>query len=71
MMRRVRSGAAALGGVFVGALEAGPAWAAGLEEARRGRGIVSSFGLICCLVVVGLIALGAVIGISATRKRRR
>ncbi|GIG58530.1 hypothetical protein Lfu02_29020 [Longispora fulva] len=67
----MRSGVAAVGGLFAGALVAGPAWADGLEESRRGMGAIRGVGLVCCLVVVGLVVLGALIGISVTRKRRK
>jgi hypothetical protein len=59
------------GGALAGSLLAVPAWAAGLGEARRGYGIGSALGLFCCAVVVGLIAIGLVIGLLIGRGRRR
>jgi hypothetical protein len=58
------------GGALVGSMAAGPAWAAGLGMTRRGLGIGGTLGLICCLVVVGLIAVGVMIGVAVSRRRR-
>jgi hypothetical protein len=46
-----------------------PAWAAGLVEARRGGGLLSAIGLICCLVVLALIGVGVLIGVLVSRRR--
>ncbi|HEV7899564.1 MAG TPA: hypothetical protein VGP31_17160 [Planosporangium sp.] len=62
--------AAVVGTTLVGTLVASPAWAAGLAEARRGFGIGRALGLVCCLVVVGLVAVGLVIGLMVGRRRR-
>jgi hypothetical protein len=45
-------------------------YAAGLEEARRGGGILSALGLICCLVVLALVGVGVAIGVLIGRRRR-
>jgi hypothetical protein len=58
------------GGALVGALVAAPAWAAGLDTARRGFGIGRTLGLFCCLVVVGLVVVGVLIGLMVSRRRR-
>jgi hypothetical protein len=58
------------GGALVGLMAADPAWAAGLGMTRRGLGIGGTLGLICCLVVVGLIAVGVMIGMAVSRRRR-
>jgi hypothetical protein len=58
------------GGVLVGLMATDPAWAAGLGTTRRGLGIGGTLGLICCLAVVGLIAVGVVIGMAVSRRRR-
>ncbi|MGY0231043.1 hypothetical protein [Longispora urticae] len=71
MMSRMRSGVAVVGGVFVGALAAGPAWASDLEEARKGMGALRGVGLVCCLLVVLLVVAGVFIGVSISRKRRK
>jgi hypothetical protein len=47
-----------------------PAWAAGLEEARRGGGLLGAIGLICCLVVLALVGVGVAIGVLISRRRR-
>jgi hypothetical protein len=57
-------------GALAGSLVSAPAWAAGLGEARRGFGVGSALGLVCCLVVAGLIAIGLVIGLTVGRRRR-
>jgi hypothetical protein len=59
-----------LGAGLSGALVASPAWAAGLEETRRGFGIGRSLVLLCCLVVVGLVVVGVLIGLMISRSRR-
>jgi hypothetical protein len=46
------------------------AWAAGLEEARRGFGFGKALGLLCCLAVLGLVGIGVLIGVLASRRRR-
>jgi hypothetical protein len=59
------------GTALAGVLVESPAWAGGLVEARRGGfGILRGLGLICCLVVVGLVALGVVIGLAFSRRGR-
>jgi hypothetical protein len=57
------------GGALVGSFVAGPAWAAGLGQDRRGLGIGSTLGLFCCLVVAGLVGIGLVIGLLINRRR--
>jgi hypothetical protein len=58
------------GMALAGVLVESPAWAGGLVEARRGIGIFRGLGLVCCLVVVGLVALGVVIGLAFSRRGR-
>jgi hypothetical protein len=58
------------GTALAGVLVESPAWAGGMVEARRGFGILRGAGLICCLVVVGLVALGVVIGLAFSRRGR-
>ena len=59
------------GGALAGSVVASPAWAAGLAQARRGFSIGGTLGLLCCAVVVGLVAVGVVIGLMVSRGRRR
>jgi hypothetical protein len=59
------------GAALAGALVESPAWAGPLIEARRGIGIFRGLGLICCLVVVGLVVLGVFIGMAVSRRGRR
>jgi len=58
------------GTALAGVLVESPAWAGGVVEARRGFGIARGLGLICCLIVVGLVGLGVVIGLAVSRGRR-
>ena len=58
------------GTALAGVLVESPAWAGGVVEARRGFGIARGLGLICCLVVVGLVGLGVVIGLAVSRRGR-
>ncbi len=59
-------GGAALAGVLVES----PAWAGSVEAARRGFGIFRGLGLLCCLIVVGLVVLGVFIGMAVSRRGR-
>jgi hypothetical protein len=63
----------AAGAALAGTLVESPAWAGGVEAARRGLGgsLFRGLGLLCCLVVVGLVAIGLVIGLLIGRGRRR
>jgi len=61
------------GAALAGALVERPAWAHGLIEARRSVGfsIFRGLGLLCCVIVLGLVAIGVVIGLLVGRGRRR
>ncbi len=61
------------GAALAGALVESPAWAQGLIEARRSVGfsIFRGLGLLCCVIVLGLVAIGVVIGLMVGRGRRR
>jgi hypothetical protein len=61
------------GAALAGALVESPAWAGSLDLARRstGYGIFRGLGLLCCLIVLGLVAIGVVIGLMVGRGRRR
>ena len=61
------------GAALAGALAESPAWAGTVDLARRSVGfsIFRGIGLLCCLVVVGLVAIGVVIGLVVGRGRRR
>jgi hypothetical protein len=69
MMRLWRCVTVVAGGALAGSLVADPAWAAGLEQSRRGTGIVGTLLLVCCLMVAGLVAVGVVIGLLINRRR--
>jgi hypothetical protein len=74
MRKRLWSYLTVIGGAaLAGALVESPAWAVGLGEARRGfgTGILRGAVLLCCLIVVGLVALGVVLGVTISRNRGR
>ena len=58
------------GTALAGVLVESAAWAGPMVEARRGFGVLRGLGLLCCLVVVGLVALGVVIGLAFSRRGR-